>query len=68
MRVTFCKLLRIAAGYSQKEIAGLVKIDPSLISRYENGSRPIPKAVKKAFIKACAKRVDWKPLLRQAAK
>jgi len=68
MQVTFCKLLRIAAGYSQKKIAALVKIDPSLISRYENGSRPMPKAVKEAFVKACAIRVDWKPLLREAAK
>ena len=68
MQVTFLKLLRVAAGYSQKEIADLLKIDASLISRYESGFRPMPKAVKKAFVEACAKKVDWKPLVRRAAR
>jgi len=67
MQVAFSKLLRVAAGYSQKEIADLLKIDPSLISRYESGSRPMPKALKKRFVQVCASRVDWKPLVRRAA-
>jgi len=68
MRVTFHKLLRVAAGYSQKEIANLLGIHSSLISRYESGRRPMPRALKSRFVIACAKRVTWQPLIRQALK
>lgn len=68
MRVTFQKLLRVAAGYSQKEIADLLGIDSSLISRYESGRRPMPKALRSRFVAACAKRVTWQPLIREAQK
>lgn len=68
MRVTFHKLLRVAAGYSQQEIADLLGIDSSLVSRYENGSRKMPKDLKRRFVAACAKRVSWQPLIRQAQK
>lgn len=68
MRVTFHKLLRVAAGYSQKEIADLLGIDSSLVSRYESGQRRMPQALKNKFIAACAKRVEWQPLIRQARK
>jgi transcriptional regulator with XRE-family HTH domain len=68
MRVTFQKLLRVAAGYSQQEIADLLGVDPSLVSRYESGGRKMPKALKRRFVAACAKRVSWEPLIRQAQK
>jgi transcriptional regulator with XRE-family HTH domain len=66
MRVTFLKLLRIAAGYNQRQIASMLGVDTSLICRYETGRRPMPKALKRRFVAACAKRVDWQPLVRQA--
>jgi transcriptional regulator with XRE-family HTH domain len=66
MRVTFLKLLRVAAGYNQREIARILGVDMSLICRYERSNRPMPKALKKKFVAACAKRVDWPPLIRQA--
>ena len=68
MQVTFLKLLRVAAGYNQKQIARLVGVDTSLICRYENGSRPMPKALKKTFVAVCSKRVHWPPLVRRASR
>ena len=66
MRVTFLKLLRVASGYNQRQIARIVGVDTSLICRYEKGDRPMPKELKNRFVAACAKRVDWPPLIRQA--
>ena len=66
MRVTFLKLLRVAAGYSQHQLAARVGIHASLLCRYENDSRPIPKRLKEKFVAVCSPRVNWPPLLRRA--
>jgi transcriptional regulator with XRE-family HTH domain len=66
MQVTFLKLIRIAAGYSQQQLAGRLGIHASLLCRYENDSRPIPKRLKESFVAACAPRVKWPPLVRRA--
>jgi transcriptional regulator with XRE-family HTH domain len=62
------KLLGVAAGYSQNQVARLLGIDASLISRYESGARPMPKRLRKKLVKVCAKRVNWAPLLRAASR
>jgi transcriptional regulator with XRE-family HTH domain len=68
VQVTFQKLLRVAAGYSQREMARLLDIDPSLISHYESGDRKMPKALKKRLVAVCSSRVSWRPLLLAASR
>ena len=67
MKVSYLKLLRVAAGYTQREIAKRLKIDQALICHYEKHTRPIPAQVKKQIISLCAPRVEWKALVRKAS-
>jgi len=66
MRVTFLKLLRVAAGFTQRQVASRLKIDQALVCRYEKNARRAPKRVKKQIIALCAPRVSWKALVRKA--
>jgi len=61
------KILRVAAGLSQEELAEKMKLENhSTISRYEKDETSVPRERRQEFIAVCGPRVDFDKLKRLA--